>query len=167
MVAHKFAELIEALQAEKNRRKTEKSAGKPKHVPPPPNNGLGNNPLDAINATVLKRGRFTRPPAPNNGLGNNPLDAINATVLKRGRFTRPPVPNNGLGNNPLDAIQVNQNMRVAQNAAAAAAQKIAAHYLNYSNMLGNAARNSSKQAANMRAKTRNNRRSRRSRRTRR
>jgi len=52
------------------------------------NNGLGNNPLDAINATVLKRGRFTRPPAPNNGLGNNPLDAINATVLKRGRFTR-------------------------------------------------------------------------------
>ena len=111
MVAHKFAELIEALQAEKNRRKTEKSAGKPKHVPPPPNNGLGNN--------------------------------------------------------PLDAIQVNQNMRVAQNAAAAAAQKIAAHYLNYSNMLGNAARNSSKQAANMRAKTRNNRRSRRSRRTRR
>jgi hypothetical protein len=34
MVAHKFAELIEALQAEKNRRKAEKSAGKPKRVPP-------------------------------------------------------------------------------------------------------------------------------------
>ena len=35
MVA-KFAELILALQEEKKRRKTEKSAGKPKRVPPMP-----------------------------------------------------------------------------------------------------------------------------------
>jgi predicted outer membrane protein len=34
MVAHKFAELIAVLQAEKNRRKAEKSAGKPKRQPP-------------------------------------------------------------------------------------------------------------------------------------
>jgi len=36
MVANKFAELILALQEEKKRRKTEKSAGKPKRVPPMP-----------------------------------------------------------------------------------------------------------------------------------
>jgi hypothetical protein len=34
MVAHKFAELILALEAEQKRRKAEKSAGKPKRQPP-------------------------------------------------------------------------------------------------------------------------------------
>ena len=34
MVAHKFDELIQALEAEQKRRKGEKSAGKPKRVPP-------------------------------------------------------------------------------------------------------------------------------------
>ena len=36
MVAHKFDGLILALQTELNRRKAEKSAGKPKRVPPMP-----------------------------------------------------------------------------------------------------------------------------------
>ena len=67
------------------------------------------------------------------------------------------LPNKHVGNNacnnPLSDIRVNQEMRVAQNAAAEGAQKIGAHNLNQSTMLGNAARNNSKLAANMRAKT--------------
>jgi len=56
------------------------------------NNALGNNPLGAINTSVLtKRGRFTRANnlPRNNGLGNNPLGAVNSSVLvRRGRFSR-------------------------------------------------------------------------------
>jgi hypothetical protein len=94
-------------------------------------------------------------PVKNNGFGPviKHMDTLKELLDKLSAKLRGVSPNNGLGTNPLEAIQVNQNMRVAQNAAAVAGQKIAAHNLNQSTMLGNAARNNSKQAANMRAKT--------------
>ena len=39
---------------------------------------------------------MARAPAPNNGLGNNPLGAINTSILKRGSLTRRRLQNNGL-----------------------------------------------------------------------
>jgi hypothetical protein len=125
---------------------------------PVKNNGFGPviKHMDTLKELLDKLSAKLRGVSPNNGLGTNPLEAIQVNIPPQAKAR-----GNGLGNNPLGGIQVNipqpnmrnQHMRVAQNAAAAAAQKRAAHNLSRSNMLGNAARNKSKQEANMRAKT--------------
>jgi hypothetical protein len=55
MVAHKFAELIQALEAEKKRRKGEKSAGKPKRVPPTPKKKAEAEPKAEPQGKALKK----------------------------------------------------------------------------------------------------------------
>jgi hypothetical protein len=110
----------------------------------PRNNGLGNNPLNRIQAnananTVANNGLGNNPlnriqanantnTAANNGLGNNPLNAIkinnaankaNTAAAKANNAAAAPA-NNGLGNNPLNAIQVNKANTKANTAAAEA-----------------------------------------------
>lgn len=79
------------------------------------NNGLGNNPLNAIQVNANKN------VVKNNGLGNNPLSAIqvNNAVAKANNMAAKAneKANNELGNNPLSAIQVNAANNKANKAA--------------------------------------------------
>lgn len=107
------------------------------------NNGLGNNPLNAIqinaNNTASK----------NNGLGNNPLNAIqvnNAVEKANNEAAKANAnvkANNGLGNNPLSAIQVN-NANVKANKATVEANVVA----NVTAAAANAVNNAATAAAN-------------------